>query len=182
LTAYQLTINNGETVGYNLDALHNCDTCPETHLNEIAYFIYKKLEDFGVVFVALSLECGTHTHLHIYTQVAYKVHSIVAWQKMLPGVHVEPCRGTPQQNMDYLAKAGKWENDEKHGTLRWGPVTYGEMLESERGCPSDYVKLAMQAETVTQVFQAYPDAIRYSYAIKLIVTERNEHNENHTRR
>jgi hypothetical protein len=78
--------------------------------------------------------------------------------------------------MDYLAKAGKWENDEKHGTLRWGPITYGEMLESERGCPSDYVKLAMVSESCTQVFQAYPDAIRYSYAIKLILNERKQSN------
>ena len=174
MKGYQLTINNKEFLGYELEVLHQCEECPQYHLEQIAMGVYEKLENFGVNFVALSLECGSHVHLHIYCQLAYKPQSMSAWQKMFPGVHVEECRGTPAQNMDYLAKRGKWENDVKHGTLRWGPIEYGEMLQSERGTPEDYVKLAMQASSPTQVFMAYPESIRYSYAIKLMTDERGK--------
>jgi len=172
LKGYQLTFNNGEVFGYDFEALHDCDTCPTPHLEGILSYVYNRMEKYAVNFVALSMEKGSHAHIHAYVQLVYKPGTMAAWQKMFPGVHVEDCRGTPQQNMDYLAKAGKWENDVKHGTLKWGPFTYGEMLGSEQGCPADYVKLAMTANSFAQVFRGYPDAIRYSYAIKLIMDER----------
>jgi len=166
VTAYQLTINNGDSFGYDLEVLYDCDICPEIHLMDILAQVYRKLESFGVVFVGLNMERGTHAHMHAYVQLTYKPTSMAAWQKMFPGVHVEPCRGTPEQNMDYLAKAGKWENDEKHGTLKWGPLTYGEMVGIGRGCPEDYIKLAECGKSYVEIVRAYPDSLRYSWGIR----------------
>jgi len=176
MKGYQLTINNAEFMGYELLSLYNCDEIPQYHLEQIAMGVYDKLQAFGVNFVALSLEAGTHVHLHIYCQLAYKPQSMKAWQKMFPGVHVEECRGTPAQNMDYLAKRGKWENDVKHGTLRWGPIEYGEMLRSEQGTMEDYVKLAMKSESFSKVMKAYPEAMRYGWSINKIIEERGNAN------
>lgn len=166
MTSYQLTFNNGKSFGQDFEALHDCDTCPEPHLEDILSQLYAKLgEHFGCNFVAISMEKGTHVHIHAYVQLAFLVRTMAAWQKMFPGVHVETCRGTPRQNMEYLSKTGKWLDDDKHGTLKWGPFSIGEMLNSSRGSPEDYVHMLSAGQTFVQVLKEYPDAIRYSYGI-----------------
>jgi len=164
---YQLTFNNGDNFGYDLEALHQCDVCPTPHLEAILHKIYEKLlENFGCNFAALNLECGTHTHIHAYVQLAYPVQTMSAWQKMFPGVHVTVCFGTPDQNMDYLAKAGKWLDDAKHGTLRWGPIGVGEMLGGGAGTLEEYVELLdKKGWRYEQVIRAYPQSLRYSYGL-----------------
>jgi hypothetical protein len=40
---YQLTFNNGDNFGYDLDSLHDSDVCPTPHLEGILSEICKKL-------------------------------------------------------------------------------------------------------------------------------------------
>ena len=166
MRCYQLTFNNGDNFGYDLEALHQCETCPTPHLENILSQIYTKLlENFGCNFAAINLERGEHAHVHAYVQMAYPVQTMSAWQKMFPGAHVTLCFGTPDQNMDYLAKAGKWLDDVKHGTLRWGPIGVGEMLGGGAGSLEEYVELLDKGWRYEQVIRAYPQGMRYAFGM-----------------
>lgn len=54
-----------------------------------------------------------HEHIHVYTQYKTPIKLSI---KKLQGAHVEACKGTPQQNVEYIKKDGNiiFEN----GTLR----------------------------------------------------------------
>lgn len=59
-----------------------------------------------------------HVHAHIFVQ--FNNASALSLKKCC-GAHVEKCRGTPQQNMEYIKKGGEiWD---EFGTLRtWGGI------------------------------------------------------------
>jgi len=169
---YQLTFEKGEMLGVSddyLDALHDSDECPTEHLELLLDLILDPLyENYGCNYLAMSMERGGRTgrtHLHAYVQMAYPVQSMTAWHKMYHGVHVEVCKGTPDQNMDYLAKAGKWLNDVKHGTLKWGPIGWGEMTGGGAGSLEEYIELLDRGWRYEQLIRAYPQSLRYSYGL-----------------
>ncbi|QIR82197.1 replication associated protein [Chicken virus mg4_1578] len=69
-----------------------------------------------------------HKHIHIY--VHFKVPIRLSYKKMC-GAHVEQCRGTPKQNIDYIEKGGnildEWGTRPKQGVKN-----IGDLMEMER--------------------------------------------------
>jgi len=105
----------------------------------------------------------TH-HTHLYVQFSNQVR-FSTMQKAFHGAHFERfVFGTAQQNRDYIAKEGKWENDEKHGTKIDGTFEeWGELPEERQGKRNDMVRLMEMIEdgkTDCQIFRENPSYMR----------------------
>jgi len=108
---WQLTINNPE----EKDMSHDKIIEKIQTLSSVSY--YCMCDETG-------LECETyHTHIYIYADNAIRFSTI---KKAFPSAHIECCKGTSQQNRDYIRKEGKYANTaKKEGNiidtfLEWG--------------------------------------------------------------
>ncbi|WP_130868382.1 replication protein [Intestinimonas massiliensis (ex Afouda et al. 2020)] len=97
---YQLTINNPQEHGLThlvlraaIDSLTGC--------------LYWCLCD------EIGVEGTLHTHVYLVFQNPVMFSTI---QRRFYGAHIEQCKGSNQENRDYVRKEGKWANDPKHGT------------------------------------------------------------------
>lgn len=98
-TRYQLTINN-----------------PLEH--DLSHDAIKKIliEDFSTLdYVCMADEKGSCPHTHIFVCFKSRVRFSKV-KKHFPSAHIEAAKGTVTDNVNYIKKSGKWENDDKHGT------------------------------------------------------------------
>lgn len=144
---YQLTINNPlehgfshEVIRSNLEALPRC-------------LYWCMADEVG--------ETGTpHTHVYLACQNAIMFSTL---QKRFYGAHIEPAKGTHQQNRDYVRKEGKWLNDAKHETSL--PDTFeesGELPEetNQRLQVSEAIyAMVKDGASNTEILEAYPAAM-----------------------
>ena len=100
---WQLTINNPMEKEPALD--HDRIKLILSHLKGCAY--YCLADEVG-------LETKTpHTHIFLYCKSPVHFSRI---KKLFPDAHIEQAHGTVTENRDYVAKSGKWANDEKADT------------------------------------------------------------------
>lgn len=107
------TLNNPQDWGFDQDKIIRI-------LSELA----------GCRYIAIAEEIGAqeHTpHLHIF--VVYKNPKALSTMiNTVPKVHWDPCRGTIEQNRNYVFKQGKWADSEKGTTAlpetqrEWGEI------------------------------------------------------------
>lgn len=97
---YQLTINNPAEHGFDHDVI-------KTTINGFPGCVYWCLcDEVGQV--------GTpHTHVYLVFENAVMFSTI---QKRFYGAHIEPAKGSNQENRDYVRKEGKWADSEKRET------------------------------------------------------------------
>lgn len=93
-----------------------------------------------------------HEHIHIYCQFN---NSIRLSLKKLLGAHIDPCRGSPQQNLEYIYKT---KEPEKRGIIfdEWGELrtkggnTINDVIEMSReerkNLPIQYFKIIKQID------------------------------------
>lgn len=72
----------------------------------------------SIIYYCLSDEVGGkeqthHTHIYLVSESGIRFSTV---KKRFPRAHIEPAKGTSQQNRDYVFKEGKWENNIKAGT------------------------------------------------------------------
>lgn len=67
-----------------------------------SYLIKSKMLNYIIASKEIAPTTG-HEHIHIYVQ--YTSPKKISFKK-LEGAHIEKCRGTPQQNYDYIVKDG----------------------------------------------------------------------------
>lgn len=122
-----LTINNPVEKGYTHDKL------------------IEIMEQFkGVTYYCMSDEIGLetktyHTHLFIYAPNGVRFNTI---QKRVPNCHIDYCKGTAQQNRDYVFKEGKYSGTDKEDTRVDGTqLEWGEMPVERQGRRNDIVDL-----------------------------------------
>lgn len=72
-------------------------------------------------------ETGNH-HMHMVLCDSNKVR-FTTIQKLFPGIHIEPMRGSKEEAMDYIYKRGKFE--EKNNTLLVSPVIHGDIKDNK---------------------------------------------------
>ena len=99
--AFQLTINNPETHGF--DHLSIKKTLVE-NFTTLKYFCLA--DEIG--------ENGTY-HTHLYVCCASRVR-FSTMKKNFPEAHIDTAKGTVQQNIDYIKKSGKWADTKKADT------------------------------------------------------------------
>lgn len=147
---WQLTINNPLEHGFTHDAIKDIlFTFPS-----LCYFCMA--DEKG-------LEEETE-HTHIFLNLAPSNCRFSTLKNKFPSAHIEKALGTSQQNRDYVAKEGKWADNEKGETSipgtfeEWGemPVEHqGKSKESDR-----ILELVKDGATNLEIVDAVPGAMK----------------------
>ncbi|OOM69517.1 putative viral replication protein [Clostridium sp. BL-8] len=105
-------------------------------------------------------ENGTyHTHVYFCLNNATRFSTV---KNKFNGPHIEPAKGTSQQNRDYVFKEGKWENDKKKETnLADTHEEYGEMPYDRQGYRSDLEDLYDMIKSGMTTFDILEDNPSY---------------------
>ncbi len=124
--AYQLTINNPAIYGYTHEKISQIIT---SEFLTLRYFCMA--DEIG--------EQGTpHTHIYIY------LDSRVRWSKIkkaFPEAHIEAAKGSPQSNLDYIKKTGKWTETNKAETSVEGSFEEFGSFPKQKGHKQDLEEL-----------------------------------------
>ena len=96
---YQLTINNPQEHNFTHEQIVN-----------ILLTNFKTLQ-----FFCMADEEGSCYHTHIFVCFTSRVRFSTI-KRHFEVAHIEKVKGSVKNNIDYIKKSGKWENDEKHGT------------------------------------------------------------------
>lgn len=123
---YQLTINNPKEKGWTHE-----------HILEVMRGNFKTL-----VYIAMSDENGSCYHTHIFVVFASRVRFSMV-KRYFEEAHIEKCKGSVSDNVNYVKKTGKWELDESkqekkiEGTFE----EYGTQPPDSKGKRSDMSEL-----------------------------------------
>ena len=128
---YQLTFNNPIDHDFGHDVIRNI----VQNFSSCTYWCM--CDEIG--------EQGTY-HTHLYMAFPNPME-FTTMQTRFYGAHIEPAKGTHQQNRDYIRKEGKWLDDAKHETNK--PETFEEFGE----LPPDRTKTESQAEQIVQMIR-----------------------------
>lgn len=99
-TRFQLTFNN--PIEHDM----NHSQIKETFIQNFKTFDYLCMAD----------EKGSCLHTHVFACFTSRVRFSTI-KKHFPSAHIEIVKGSIADNIAYIRKSGKWENDEKHGTV-----------------------------------------------------------------
>lgn len=150
---WQLTINNPIDLGFTHD------------------YIKEQVHKFkSIEYWCMSDETGEegtfHTHVYLKFKSAVRFSSLF---KRFKRAHIENCKGTNQQNKDYVFKEGKWETSEKGSTNhRESHFEYGTMPIEQQGARNDLEALYdmirqgmsdIEIMEVNPAFMSYLDTI-----------------------
>ena len=112
-----------------------CSTAFQLTLNEVEKWKDLKLYLFGLKNFQYAIACEEkaptteHPHIHCYLQLSRSMRLSI---KKLMGAHVEKCYGSPQQNIDYIYKRGKFIN-KKHSPEDEAKIIWEEGEMKEKG-------------------------------------------------
>lgn len=110
----------------------------------------------GVTYYCMSDEVGLktetyHTHLFMFAPNGVRFGTI---QNRIPNAHIDCCRGTSQENRDYVFKEGKYSGSDKEDTRVDGTqYEYGEIPIERQGCRNDIVDLYVMIANGMSDFQ-----------------------------
>ena len=122
---YQLTINNPLDYGYSHEKIFG--VCRDS---------FKTLS-----YLCMADEQGSTFHTHIFVCFGSRVRFSKV-KKHFPEAHIEKCRGTISDNVNYIRKSGKWKEDTKHGTKIDGSFEeWGTRPPDSRGQRGDMTEL-----------------------------------------
>ncbi len=123
---YQLTINAPLEKGWH-----------HQHILDVLRNNFKTL-----IYVAMADEQGTQHHTHIFIVFASRVRFSMI-KRYFPEAHIEKCKGTVSDNVNYVKKTGKWEDNQSkqekkiEGTFE----EYGTQPPDSKGKRSDMSEL-----------------------------------------
>ena len=145
---YQLTINNPSEHGLTHDVI-------KTNLKTFSGLKYWCMAD------EIGGETGTlHTHVYLAFRNAIEFQTI---QQRFYGAHIDPAKGSHQQNRDYIRKEGKWLDDAKHETSIPGTFEESGELPPERDArkkQSEAIFAMIQAGADNaEILREYPSAM-----------------------
>ena len=129
---YQLTVNNPLEHGFTHEVI-------KTTLAGFENCVYWCISDEIA-------ESGTpHTHVYIVFQSPVMFSTL---HTRFYGAHIEPARGSNQENRDYILKEGKWVDDEKHET------SIADTFEESGELPEENTKRQTDSETILAMIEA----------------------------
>ncbi len=92
---YQLTINAPENKGWTHE-----------RILEVMRGNFKTL-----VYICMADEQGSCYHTHVFVVFASRVRFSMV-KRYFEEAHIEKCKGSVSDNVNYVRKTGKWETDE----------------------------------------------------------------------
>lgn len=116
-------------------------------------------------------EQGTlHTHIYLHFKNPVRFSRI---KSLYETAHIEASLGTPQDNIDYIRKEGKWKDTEKETTnLKDTFEEYGERPKSQQGKRNDLVQLydmIKNGYSTAEIIEIIPETgVRYADKIDRI--------------
>lgn len=138
--------------------INNPDDFSHEHIREIININFR-----SIVYCAMADEQGQtlHTHLYIVFSGGVRFSTI---KKHFPTAHIEVAQGSSQQNKDYIAKTGKWENDPKCDTRIDGTFEeMGEMPIEDQGISSEeaaIIERIKDGATNAEILIEFPHYLR----------------------
>lgn len=145
---WQLTINNPTEKGLTHDNLKSIITTDN----------FKSLEYWAMCDEVGLEEKTPHTHVFIYCKNGVLFNRV---KKLIPTAHIEFCKGTCQQNRDYIRKEGKYLHDPKTATnLKDTFEEFGEMPIERQGTRSDLqdmIDMITQGRSTAEMIKSYPN-------------------------
>lgn len=144
---YQLTINNPSEHGFTHDVIRS-------NIGTLSGCLYWCLCD------EVGQEGTPHTHVYLVFKNAVMFSTL---HKRFYGAHIEPAKGSNQENRDYIRKEGKWADDAKHETSL--PETFeesGELPEEPQRRQKDseaILSMISEGATDAEILREYPTAI-----------------------
>ena len=142
---WQLTINNPVVHGYPQDVI-------ESVLSKMPLIYWCMSDETG--------EQGTY-HTHVYLQSASGIRfSTILKRFEGSGAHCEMCKGTAQENRDYVFKEGKWLNSEKGTTnhkdthREWGDLPVER--QGKRNDLDDLYDMILSGMTTNEIIKDNP--------------------------
>lgn len=122
---YMITINNPSY--YNM-----------SH-HEIKSILINKFKT--IIYFCMADEKGSTLHTHIFICFKSRVRFSTV-QRQFPHANIVTVKGTVSENISYIKKNGKWENDKKHETKIEGTFEeWGEQPPDSRGKNHDMTEL-----------------------------------------
>ena len=97
---YQLTFNNPLEYGYTHESINNI-------MKNFNYSYYCLCDEIGLE------ESTQHTHLYFVCENAVRFSKV---KKLFASAHIEPAKGSSQDNRNYIRKEGKYQNEKKKET------------------------------------------------------------------
>lgn len=142
---YQLTINNPADHGFDHDVI-------KTTISGFPGCVYWCLCD------EVGQEGTPHTHVYLVFENAVMFSTI---QKRFYGAHIEPAKGTNQQNRDYVLKDGEKYNKEPDGSYdytdnsdkRHKGTNYSDTFEASGELPPDPERRQKYSEAILTMLQ-----------------------------
>ena len=156
---YQLTFNKDVVAGYNLEQLYLSDFEPTTAMQDILEYTYGEMDEaHSCQYCIINLEKAKRVHITAYIQTHFELRTMRAFQKVyVENPHVVICRGSSEENIDYLHKRGE-KHELKAHTLRWGPYEAGEPVWiPQKSDKRDLVKRIAGGESYWALAQQYPE-------------------------
>ena len=96
-------------------------------------------------------EQGT-PHIHIFICFSSPVRFSTI-KKRFPAAHIDTCKGTAQENRDYVAKEGKWKSTVKSETSTGDFIEFGTCPDEKQGKRNDIVNLYAQIKAGATDFE-----------------------------
>lgn len=128
--------------------------------------IHEIMKNFkSVIYYCMSDEIGGktntyHTHLFICGRSGIRFSTL---RKHFPEAHFEMCKGTAQENMEYVSKTGKWQNHDKAETRIDGTFEQvGEMPVERKGRNNnmdDIYSMIKDGLTNYQIMEQIPETM-----------------------
>ncbi|MBP8640493.1 MAG: replication protein [Oscillospiraceae bacterium] len=144
---YQLTLNNPEKHDWSHEYIKNA-------LGTFSSMVYWCMCD------EIGEEGTPHTHLFVVFKNAVE---FAALQKPFYGAHLEPSKGSNQENRDYIRKEGKWAEDKKKETnLSNTFEEYGELPPDRAEGAKEttaIVQMVKEGASNYEILEAYPNAM-----------------------
>lgn len=144
---YQLTFNNPQQHGFSHEVIR-------TTLQTFSGLQYWCMcDEVG--------EQGTpHTHLYLFSPNAILFDTL---QQRFHGAHIEPAKGSHQENRDYIRKEGKWLQDAKHETNLTESFEESGPLPPERNCrqtvSEEIFTMLQEDATDADILRRFPGAM-----------------------
>ena len=144
---WQLTINNPDV------------DFPHEKINEIIKGNFK-----SIVYYCMADEQGETLHTHLYMAFSGGVRFSTI-KKHFPTAHIEAAQGSSNENREYIAKEGKWANDEeKCGTKIDGTFEeWGEMPLDHRNVRNEFTEIIdriLDGATNAELLIEFPHYLR----------------------
>lgn len=103
-----------------------------------------------------------HTHIYLHSSSGVRFSTV---KKKFPQAHLDMCKGTAQENKDYVFKEGKWLKSDKGETnLRDTHEEFGELpieRQGQRNDLTDLYDLIKDGYTTAEIIEQSPSFIQH---------------------